>query len=190
MATSTPDLPPALAAGLRAAVRGVSGLYRAAACSVAVLTPDGDRLRFVAAHGEGEAQITGVTLDRSTGIAGWVVSSGTALAVADVRGDPRFARETAEATGYVPSTILAAPLLADDGEVIGVTEVLDPTVRERDLDLLALVGLLLALPVTQARPRSSALNHAVDAVGAIGPDAEELAVALLRAVATHQGRRR
>ena len=72
MATSTPDLPPALAAGLRAAVRGVSGLYRAAACSVAVLVPDGDRLRFVAAHGEGEAQITGVTLDRSTGIAGRV----------------------------------------------------------------------------------------------------------------------
>ena len=190
MATSTPDLPPALAAGLRAAVRGVSGLYRAAACSVAVLTPDGDRLRFVAAHGEGEAQITGVTLDRSTGIAGWVVSSGTALAVADVRRDPRFAARRRRRRGTSRQRSWPHRCSRDDGEVIGVTEVLDPTVRERDLDLLALVGLLLALPMTQARPRSSALNPAVDAVGALGPDAEELAVALLRAVATHQGRRR
>jgi signal transduction protein with GAF and PtsI domain len=190
MATSTPDLPPALAAGLRAAVRGVASLYRSAACSVAVVTADGDGLRFIAAHGAGEAEITGVTVSRGTGIAGWVVSSGTSLAVADVRRDPRFAAETARTTGYVPSTILAAPLLRDDGEAIGVTEVLDPQARERDLDLLALVGSLLALPLTQALPRSSALHEAVDAVEALGPDAEDLAVALLRAVTAHQGRPR
>jgi len=190
VASTTPDLPPAQAAGLRSAVRGIASLYRAAACSVAVLTPDADGLRFVAAHGEGEAQITGVTVSRGTGIAGWVASSGTTLAVTDVQRDPRFALETARSTGYVPTTILAAPLLGDDGEAIGVTEVLDPTARERDLDLLALVGSLLALPLAQIRPRSSALQDAVDAMKALGPDAEALAVALLRTLAAHEGRRR
>jgi GAF domain-containing protein len=171
-------------------VLGVASLYRAAACSVAVLTPDAGNLRFVAAHGAGEAEITGVTVSRGTGIAGWVASSGTTLAVSDVQRDPRFAMETAQATGYVPRTILAAPLLGDDGEPIGVTEVLDPTARERDLDLLALVGSLLALPLAQSRPRSSALQDAVDAVEALGPEAEELAVTVLRALAAHEGRRR
>jgi GAF domain-containing protein len=190
VATTTPDLPPALAAGLRSAVRGVAALYRAAACSIAVLTPDADGLRFVAAHGAGEAGITGVTVSRGTGIAGWVASSGTTLAVADVQRDPRFAAETARATGYVPTTILAAPLLGDEGEAVGVTEVLDPTIRERDLDLLAVVGSLLALPLAQARPPSSPLRDAVAAVEALGPDAGELAVALLRTLAAHEGRRR
>jgi GAF domain-containing protein len=190
VATTTPDLPPALAAGLRSAVRGIAGLYRAAACSVAVLTPDGHGLRFVAAHGAGETEITGVTLSRGTGIAGWVVSSGTTLAVADVRRDPRFATDTALATGFVPTTILAAPLLGGDGEALGVTEVLDPSARERDLDLLALLGSLLALPVAQSRPQPTAVYEAVEALEAFGPDAEELAVAMLRIVAQHEGRRR
>jgi hypothetical protein len=68
--------------------------------------------------------------------------------------------------------------------------VLDPAARERDLDLLALVGSLLALPLAQTRPRSSALQDAVDAMEALGPDAEELAVALLRTLAAHEGLRR
>ncbi len=190
MATSAPDLPPALAGGLRSAVRAFASLFRAGACSVAVLNPDTDGLRFVAAHGSGETEIVGVTLGRGTGIAGWVASSGTTLAVADVRRDPRFSAETAQSTGYVPTTILAAPILGEGGDPIGVVEVLDPTVRERDLDVLALVGSLLALPLAQSRPRSSPLQQAADAVEALGPDAADLALELLRAVAAHEGHRR
>jgi GAF domain-containing protein len=190
MATIAPDLPPAVAAGLLSAVRALASVYRAAAGSLAVLPPDADDLRFVAAHGAGEQEIVGMTVSRGTGIAGWVATSGTTLAVADVRRDPRFSRRTAEATGYVPTTILAAPILDDHGEAIGVVEVLDPTVRERDLDLLALVGSLLAFPLVQVRPRSSPLREAVAAIETLGPHAEELAVALLRAVSAHDGGRR
>jgi hypothetical protein len=46
------------------------------------------------------------------------------LAIADVRTDPRFELETAERTGYVPRSLLAVPLVDDDG-TIGVMEWLD-----------------------------------------------------------------
>ena len=58
------------------------------------------------------------------GIAGYVVASGQAIAVHDVERDPRFDRETAEATGYLPKSILAVPIETAD-EVSGVMEVLD-----------------------------------------------------------------
>src|SRR3712207_9240138 len=106
MATSADDLDPDDAGRLRTCVRLTASLYRAAACSIALLTPDDDGLRFVAAHGAGEQAITGVTVSRATGIAGWVASSGSTLAVADVTADPRFSRDTAASTGYVPTTIL------------------------------------------------------------------------------------
>lgn len=189
MATSTDDLSPRLGAGLRASVLAVCSLYRAAACSIAVLTPDGGQLRFVAAHGMGEDEVTGLTVSRDTGIAGWVVSSGTTLAVADVTQDPRFSTHTAERTGYLPATILAAPLV-DGGDPIGVTEVLDPGARERDLEGLAAIATLLAVPIALERPGTRTVDDAVDAVLALGPEAAELAVDLLRAVAAHEDRRR
>ena len=186
MATSVPDLPAELGTRLRAAVQGVASVYRAAACSVAVLTPDGNQLRFVAAHGAGEVQITGVEVPAGTGIAGWVASSGSALAVADVHADPRFSTDTALATGYLPRTILAAPLL-DGDEPVGVTEVLDPRARERDLELLGLVEMLLAAAIAAERPQTGAVREAADAVLGLGPGAADLAVALLGAAAAHGG---
>ena len=62
----------------------------------------------------------------SRGVAGFVALSGQALAT-DVSRDDRFARDIAESTNYIPTIILAAPLLDEDGETIGVLEVLDPS---------------------------------------------------------------
>jgi signal transduction protein with GAF and PtsI domain len=123
-------------------------LFSAAACSCALIEPDGETLRFVAADGAGAEAIVGVTLPVSRGIAGWAVMSGQSLVVADVRGDARFARDVAEATQYVPETILATPLVDDSGEVAGVVEVLDPQRRGEhsgfDLDVLGVVAGQLA----------------------------------------------
>ncbi len=185
MTSSVADLPVRLQADLRTYVQAASSLYRAAAASVALLTPDQEMLRFVAAHGAGERAVTGMRVSRGTGIAGFVLSSGTTLAVADVTADPRFSLKTAQSTGYVPSVILAAPLIVD-GEAIGVTEVLDPSARERDLDLLAVLGSMLALLVAQDPPRLSELDVAVDAVQALGPESTGLAVQLLQVLAARR----
>lgn len=130
------------------AVAGIRSLFAAAACSCALVEPDGEELRFVAADGSGANEIVGVTLPAGTGIAGWAVMSGQPIVVADVRADSRFARDVAESTRYVPETILAAPLVDDAGDMLGVIEVLDPTSRGEhsghDLDVLGVAASLVA----------------------------------------------
>jgi signal transduction protein with GAF and PtsI domain len=111
---------------LQASVAATRGLFAAAACSCALATEDGGSLEFVAADGAGAGAIVGVRLPVARGIAGFVALSGQPMAIADVSRDDRFARDVAEATDYVPITILAAPLLDPDGETLGVLEVLDP----------------------------------------------------------------
>ena len=143
--------PASLTSELTRAVAAIRSLFSAAACSCALVDADGETLRFVAADGAGADVIVGVTLPVSRGIAGWAVMSGQSLMVADVREDSRFARDVAEATQYVPETILAVPLVGDDGEVAGVLEVLDPHRRGEhsgfDLDVLGLVAAQLATMV-------------------------------------------
>ncbi|MDX6325634.1 MAG: hypothetical protein QOK15_1988 [Nocardioidaceae bacterium] len=135
--------PFALQQELEAAVNRVRLVYGAAACSFAQVEPDGATLRFVAADGAGAAAIVGVTLPVSRGIAGWAALSGEAILVADVADDDRFARDVAESTDYVPSTILAAPVVDEHGETAGVIEVLDPAVRQSDSGQdLAVLGLV------------------------------------------------
>ena len=46
--------------------------------------------------------------------------SGQPIAVRDVETDARFARDVAESTHYVPTSILAAPLFDEEGEAAGV----------------------------------------------------------------------
>ena len=133
---------------LQAAVTGIRGVFGAAACSFAQVEPDGATLRFAAAEGAGAEEIVGVTLPVSRGIVGWVAMSGEPIQVADVASDRRFARDVAESTNYVPSTIMAAPVLDAHGDTAGVVEVLDPAeaapgapARDAGRDL-AILGLL------------------------------------------------
>jgi signal transduction protein with GAF and PtsI domain len=111
---------------LRTAVAAVRSVFGAAACSVALLDETGERLEFVAADGAGADAIVGTALPVGRGIVGWVATSGQPIAVAEVESDARFARDVAEATDYVPSVILAAPLPGVGDDVLGVMELLDP----------------------------------------------------------------
>jgi GAF domain-containing protein len=119
---------------LQSVVSTARAAFKSAACSVAELDPAGASLVFRAADGAGAAEIVGVSIPVARGIAGWAVVSGQAIAVSDVARDERFDADTAESTGYVPTVILAAPVIFD-GDAIGVIEVLDPRL-EADLDLL------------------------------------------------------
>jgi signal transduction protein with GAF and PtsI domain len=96
-------------------------------------------MRFIAADGVGAEAIVDVVLPINRGIAGWAVMSGQPILIANAEEDARFARDIAESTGYVPQTILAAPMSDESGEVAGVIEVLDPQHREqhsgRELDV-------------------------------------------------------
>lgn len=109
---------------LEAIVRTAAGVFDAASASIAITDPRTGELFYEAAWGAGAEEIVGVRLPAGVGIAGSVVSSGVGLAVPDCRGDSRFASEVAEATGYVPHTMVVVPLKGR-GRVMGALAVLD-----------------------------------------------------------------
>jgi GAF domain-containing protein len=102
---------------------GAAALHVAAA-SVALHDPARGKLVFRAAAGPHGPGVIGLEIATHEGIAGYVFSTGQPLAVADVARDARFERGTAEQTGYVPRSLLAVPLVDDEG-IIGVMEWLD-----------------------------------------------------------------
>jgi GAF domain-containing protein len=127
-------------------------LFNAGAASIALLDLDSNELVFEAATGAGN--IVNRRFPAQQGIVGWVVTMGEALAVADVQRDPRFAQDFAQSTGYVPTSLLAVPLIVND-DVVGALEVLDKAGAASfgldDMELLALFAQPAAIAVQQAR---------------------------------------
>lgn len=150
-------------------------IYGAAASSVFMVSPDTGELIFAAVAGEGEQGLVGKRFEPGTGIAGWVAASGQPLITDDVGATDRFARDAAASTGYVPASIMAAPLIAD-GECIGVIEVLDRRAHDanapgRELDDIELLGLL----ATQAALSLALLRRSEQAASAAPPMGELVA---------------
>lgn len=117
-------------------------MFRAAAASVFLVDPGSGDLVFEAVAGEGEEWLVGKHFPSGTGIAGWVAMFGQPLLIDDVTQSELFARDAAESTGYLPRSIMAAPLFKGR-ECIGVLEVLDRGSRPHgDLGELDLLGLL------------------------------------------------
>jgi signal transduction protein with GAF and PtsI domain len=99
-------------------------LFGAAACSLALLTDDESELVYTTAAGAGAQDVTGMRIPASQGVAGWVVQSGQPVSIDSPANDPRFARDVAESTGYVPREILAVPV-ASQSTTLGVLTLLD-----------------------------------------------------------------
>ena len=94
---------------LQSIVDATVHLFDAEAASIALFEQDPDRLEFRVAAGAQGAGAVGLTVPPTQGIAGFVYSTGQALSLSDVADDPRFNRDAAEQTGYVPRSIAAAP---------------------------------------------------------------------------------
>ena len=148
------DDPPAGTAGrgaglterqlLQSVTATACNLFGAAAATVFLRDPATGDLIFEAISGEGEERLIGTRFPAGTGIVGWVAASGQPLLVDDLTSSAEFAREAAESSGYMPSNIMAAPLIRDD-RCLGVLEVLDRGSRSRgDLQDIDLLGLLAA----------------------------------------------
>lgn len=145
-------------------------MFDAAACSVSLWDEAREELVFVAAAGAGADAIVGERLPVGRGIAGWVLASGDAIAVGDVTADPRFARDVAERTGYVPRSILTAPL-ETERRTLGVLQVLDAQrvgAGPEALPLLSLFARQVALSIDGARACSDLGRVLLDAIAAAG----------------------
>ena len=169
------DLRSAVAAGVLGAESDYRGLlqsivevaraiFRAKASSIFLLDEESDELVFEAVAGEGSETLVGQRFPSSTGIAGFVLVSRQPLVIEDVLEDPRFSRETAESTGFVPKGLMAVPLLHEES-ALGVLEVLDrPSEARFTLQEMELLGLFanqaaIALDLLQrARRAQSTLS--------------------------------
>jgi GAF domain-containing protein len=167
------DLRAAAAAGVLAAeeasesllqsiVEVARAIFSARASSIFLLDEQTDELVFAAVAGEGQGELVGRRLPSGTGIAGWVLVTRQPLVLEDVSGDPRFARDAAESTGYVPRGLMAVPLLHGEN-ALGVLQVLDRQGEERfSLAEIELLGLFagqaaIALDLLARAERASAL---------------------------------
>ena len=145
---------------LQSIVDVARAIFGARASSIFLLDRATDELVFEAVSGEGEGDLVGMRIPSSTGIAGWVLVTGQPIVIDDLQQDPRFARQAAERTGYVPKALLAVPL--SNGETsLGVLQVLDRSTERAfslgEIDLLILfanqaaIGLDLLQTARRAR---------------------------------------
>ena len=126
---------------LQSIVEVARAIFGARASSVFLFDEESDELVFEAVAGEGAGDLIGQRFPSSTGIAGWVLVTRQPLVVEELDKDPRFAREAAESTGFVPKGLMAVPLLHDEN-ALGVLEVLDrPQQAAFSLQEMELLGL-------------------------------------------------
>ena len=146
---------------LQSVVEVARAIFRAQASSIFLLDEETDELVFEAVAGEGAETLRGRRFPSSTGVAGWVLVARQPLVIENVGEDPRFAREAAESTGYVPKGLMAVPLLHEE-RALGVLEVLDrPQDARFSLAEIELLGLFanqaaIALDLLQRARRAQA----------------------------------
>jgi GAF domain-containing protein len=186
---------------LDSVVLAAQAIFEAAASSIFLLDTTTGELVFEAVSGQGESFLVGSRFPASAGVAGWVLESCEPVIVDDVAQDPRFARDVAESTKYVPRTLMATPVMCDE-EAIGVLEVLDAAPGARSslaqLELLGLFGqqAAVALRIVQRSRAARALLVRGNSGGPAGPEApvddgelDEL-MAVARMLGTLEGERR
>lgn len=93
--------------------------------SASVLLRFGSTLRFVAARGPRADGLVGTEMPHDEGIAGVVLTRGKGLMVREAAGSNAHYREVDRQVEYHTRTVLAVPMV-DQGEVIGVVELLNP----------------------------------------------------------------
>jgi len=139
---------------LRSVVEATVALFEAEAASIALYDAASDRLVFEVAAGDQGQGVIGVAIKPDQGIAGYVFTTGQALALSDVANDPRFGRTVAESTAYVPRSLVAVPLVDEHG-TIGVLEVLDKRSQAafslQDIELAGVFARQAAVAISASR---------------------------------------
>lgn len=158
---------------LRSVVDAAVSLIRAEAASIALHDPEAGRLIFRVAAGEKGQGVVGLAIGTDQGVAGYVFSTGQPLATAEAGADPRFGREAAERTGYVPRSLLAVPL-TDDAGTIGVLEVLDrrdgAPFDLRDLEAASVFARQATVAIRATRLDRDTARLLADSIRSLAPD--------------------
>jgi len=173
---------------LQSIVDASARIFGAAAASICLVDEDAQVLEFKVATGIGREDVVGRRIPVNQGIAGYIAMTGQPIAVSNVQADPRFKKDFAQSTGYVPRSILGTPLFSD-GQVIGVMEVLDKIDAAafglQDMELLGVFAQQAALAIHQSQQYdkiSGALVHGLRELVAQQCELEQRPAAVLAAL--------
>lgn len=111
---------------------------RAEACSILFYNQDTNKLEFEVAICDDEDTCNilkkKIEIDIGQGIAGWTALHKQPLYIEDVSKDERFYSGVDKTTGFVTKSIIAVPLIGRRG-LIGVAEIINPTIKNYDKDI-------------------------------------------------------
>jgi transcriptional regulator with GAF, ATPase, and Fis domain len=149
---------------LKSIVDAAARIFGAAAASILLVNEEEEALEFRVSTGEADHDLVGTKFPYDKGIAGYVFMTGMPIATSNVKDDRRFNQDFAKSTGYVPNSILAAPLISSDDRVIGVMEVLDKIdAKSFDMHDMELMG-LFAQQASMAIEQSQQIDQVQDAM--------------------------
>ena len=131
-----------------------------------VLDRETDELWSMDAHG---SELQEIRFPASMGLAGHVAKTGDTLNIADAYDDSRFNPEIDRRTGYRTRSVLAAPVLNREGEVIGVTQAINKAegrFETGDADLLQALcsQIAVALENAQLYARTAQMRNYLESV--------------------------
>lgn len=118
--------------------------------SIFLLSEDGRELTSKVALGSQQM----IRFAANLGVAGSVVTTGETVVVADAYSDPRFYQDVDNSTGYHTRNLLAVPLTAVDGRVIGAFEILnkrDGCFQDDDVQLVKSLAANAAIAIQTAK---------------------------------------
>lgn len=98
--------------------------------------------------------VTEIRLPNTVGLAGYVAQSGEILNIRDAYQDPRFNPDVDRQTGYLTRCVLCAPVRNREGEIIGVTQVInkkDGIFESSDEDLIRALCSQIAVALENAK---------------------------------------
>lgn len=143
--------------GMQAIVTQISRLLEADRTTIYELSEDQTMLQGLAVQGESSIS---VGIPNGRGLAGLVASTKKTLNLADAYDHPSFDVRFDKLTGYRTRSVLCAPMLNADGEVIGVVQVLNKLTRDHftreDHELLVALAAQAAITLEGLK-----LNHAL-----------------------------
>jgi adenylate cyclase len=109
---------------LQAVMEQARELMQADRSTLFLLNSDKGTLWTKVANREGTEMIP-IEISASTGIAGYVASTGEILNIPNAYEDPRFNPETDKKTGYHTRNILCMPVFNSEGDLIGVSQLIN-----------------------------------------------------------------
>jgi len=140
---------------LKSIVETAAKIFGAGAASILLVNEEEEALEFRVTTREADQELVGTRFPYDQGIAGYVFMTGLPIATSNVKEDRRFNEDFAKSTGYMPRSILAAPLTSADDQIIGVMEVLDKidatSFDIHDMDLMGMFAQQASMAIDQSQ---------------------------------------